>query len=513
MTRLWATLFLVTTLACVEPTGTVPLAPDRLLEEPTAFLLGEEFPAMEATPSPTLADPLRTFYADAAGVPGGTGTAEAPFEDLQVALRFLEPGDRLVIRPGQYVGSFAIDDNCRAGLPSKSIQVVAEAGAVLSPGAGTIETVLRVSRSHWVLQGMDVDAEGKAAQGLHVSGVAVNSPAIDVVLDGLRITGATSTGLALGPDLRNPQVLNTAIDTNGDVDHRADGIHLYGSVDGLVLAGLRVSDNTGDGLHLSNHRDRAAGFEDRPQQPVSDLSIHSSRFYDNGDDGIELRDGRNIEIRAVRIWNHLQKEDSACIKLQGLVDDAQIENNHLAECTRALWIGQGVHESVSEALVPNDVLVMRNYMVSQLATNTSGLVLTTVKDVRVYHNIISQYDSGLTIHGYEFENRDVQVRNNLFHEQELRSFDLTVWDNVERLDYNAFSRGSSAVVGRVDNVQSTLRELMDADHLENSILAESVSFMSADLGNLSGINLVDRGVSIAGIPALGSAPDIGIAEK
>jgi len=236
-------------------------------------------------------------------------------------------------------------------------------------------------------------------------------------------------------------------------------------------------------------------------------------LYDNGDDGIELRDGNEIEIRAVRIWNHLQKEDSACIKLQGFVNDAQIENNHLVECTRALWIGQGVHAEVGEALVPNDILVMRNYMVSQLATNTSGIVLTTVKDVRVYHNIVSQYDSGLTIHGYEFENRDVQVRNNLFHEQEVRSFDLTVWDNVERLDFNAFSRGGSAVVGRIDNEQSTLSDLVAAGFLEQSILAEAVSFMGADLGNLSGINLVDRGVSIAGIPVIGSAPDIGIAEK
>ena len=89
------------------------------------------------------------------------------------------------------------------------------------------------------------------------------------------------------------------------------------------------------------------------------------------------------------------------------------------ERTRALWVGQGVHEDVNEALVPNDILIYRNYMVSQLAARTSGLVLTTVKDVRVYHNIISHYDSGLTIHGYEFENRDIQIRNNLFHEQEF----------------------------------------------------------------------------------------------
>ncbi|GEM_PF-6930811 len=499
--------------ACTEPTGTVPLAPDRLLAEPSATLLGAPFPAMEATPPPTLPEPSRTLYADANGVPGGTGTPEAPFEDLQVALRFLEPGDRLVLRPGRYEGSFVIDDSCQRGDATRPIQVVAEAGAILSPGSESPAAVLTVSRPYWILQGFDVDAESKVNQGVRVIGIASNSPAVGLLLSALRVTGALKAGIGLGPDLRNIQLLNTVVDNNGDEDHRADGIRIYGSVSDLGLQGLRIHDNSGDGVHLLNHRDPLEEDEDRAQTPPTELRIHSSRIHDNGDDGIEIRDGRDLQIQAVRIWNHLQEEDSACIKIQGMVVDAQIENNHLVECTRALWVGQGVHEDVNEALVPNDILIYRNYMVSQLAARTSGLVLTTVKDVRVYHNIISHYDSGLTIHGYEFENRDIQIRNNLFHEQELRSFDLTVWDNVERFDYNAFSRGSEAVVGRVDTEQSRLSTLMEEGYLENSVLAESVSFMGADLGNLSGINLVDRGVAIAGIPATGSAPDIGIAEK
>ncbi|MBM65313.1 MAG: hypothetical protein CMH55_03650 [Myxococcales bacterium] len=477
------------------------------------MVLGEAFPAMEATPSPTLPEPLRTRYADPAGVPGGIGTEEAPFEDLQVALRALEPGDRLVVKKGVFRGHFAVDDLCQRGEEDAPIQVIAEPGATLTPGDDQDVPVLRLNRSHWMIQGLDIDAESRVDRAVHVAGIASNSPASHVILAGLRATGARRVGIAFGPDLRSSKLINAQIDNNGDGDNAADGLRIYGNVDGLELAGLRVHDNSADGLHLPNHRDPPAGFEDRPLGAPTDLSIHSSRFHDNGDDGLELRDGREVEVQALRVWNHLQRENSACIKIQGAVTDAQLENNHLAECTRALWIGQGVHDAVAEALVPNDVLVMRNYMVSQLATRTSGLVLTTVKDVRVYHNIISQYDSGLTIHGDEFENRDIQVRNNLFHEHEVRSFNFTVWENVDRFDYNAFARGSGAAEGRVGNEQSSVLDWINGGRLADSILAEAVSFMALDLGNVSGINLVDRGVPIAGIPIVGSAPDIGIAEK
>jgi hypothetical protein len=147
----------------------------------------------------------RTWYVSADHPERGSGDRDDPWNDLQFALCELGPGDRLLIAPGTYPGTVAIDGDCSHGTPNRPIEVVAAPGASIV-GPDTREPIDRatvhVARSHWHLYELEVEPQwtrpgvrlapgvtGIRLVGFHVlkgigSGIEIAHAVSDVVVDG-----------------------------------------------------------------------------------------------------------------------------------------------------------------------------------------------------------------------------------------------------------------------------------------------------------------------------------------
>src|SRR5262249_21940150 len=112
-----------------------------------AFLLdGRPFP--EVAPfAVKLPEPKRTLYVSDSG-PSWGGSKAHPWTDLQVALRELRPGDRLIVPRGYSPGPFSIDATCQDGTPEAPIQAIFDKGVLKAPAEGPR---LTVGRAFWIL--------------------------------------------------------------------------------------------------------------------------------------------------------------------------------------------------------------------------------------------------------------------------------------------------------------------------------------------------------------------------
>src|SRR5262245_16206250 len=117
-----------------EPySGPMPIEPDKTPSEPSVSVNGKPFPTPPSF-APRLPPPLRTFYAMPSVAEEGDGSEARPWKDLQAALCALSPGDRLIVKPGVFLGSFEVSGPCRDGTEEAPIQVVMK-GAILRPSS------------------------------------------------------------------------------------------------------------------------------------------------------------------------------------------------------------------------------------------------------------------------------------------------------------------------------------------------------------------------------------------
>ncbi len=121
-----------------------------LSEDDAPQVLSTELPTISMPPHPAIG---RTVHVRNEWPRRGSGTQEDPYRDLAFALCSLQPGDRLIVWPGRYLGPIFIDGDCVDGTPDKPIEVVLASGALFfgKEGVGApIDTpLLAVRRSSW----------------------------------------------------------------------------------------------------------------------------------------------------------------------------------------------------------------------------------------------------------------------------------------------------------------------------------------------------------------------------
>ena len=115
---------------CIEPEDNNPFGEGLLQGEPSFTHGGEAWPLI-ADDEWLQPEPRRVFYVAPNGDDSAFGGSDEPWATLQTSLCKLRPGDRLVIRRGNYSGPIYIDDDCVDVPDGQFIDVVGESGAKL----------------------------------------------------------------------------------------------------------------------------------------------------------------------------------------------------------------------------------------------------------------------------------------------------------------------------------------------------------------------------------------------
>jgi hypothetical protein len=132
----------------------------------------------------------RTLHVSTKGTATGNGSAEAPFDSIQRAVREAAPGTRILVHAGTYSGATSLTG--LRGEPGRPVAVVAE-GEVVLDAAGASTVMAGSDLKYVVIEGFTL--RGAATHGINLDdGGTYDTPAEHIVLRGLTIAGAGSGG-------------------------------------------------------------------------------------------------------------------------------------------------------------------------------------------------------------------------------------------------------------------------------------------------------------------------------
>lgn len=231
-----------------------------------------------------------TYYVAPDGSDGGGGSTEAPWETLQHAAEVVGPGDRVVVRPGDYAG-FHLTTSGAAGAP---IEFVAEPGVrVTAPNPVTPDGINLEGPSHVVIDGFDV--VGMPRAGVRTVGPysgGDQSFAEFVTIRNVTARDNDQWGVLTG------FVHDLLIEdnrTSGSIEEH--GIYVGNSGDRPVIRRNEVWGNHANGIHVN--ADASVGLDGVIEEAV----IVQNTIYDNGEAG-----GSGVNMDGVinsRIENNL----------------------------------------------------------------------------------------------------------------------------------------------------------------------------------------------------------------
>jgi len=132
----------------------------------------------------------RTLHVSLHGSPGGDGSAEAPLDSIQTAVRRATPGTRILVHAGTYSGRTTLTG--LRGEPGRPIAIVA-AGEVVLDAAGASIVLAGSDLRYVVVEGFTL--RGATVHGINIDdGGSYDTPAEHLVLRGLTVAGAGSGG-------------------------------------------------------------------------------------------------------------------------------------------------------------------------------------------------------------------------------------------------------------------------------------------------------------------------------
>jgi hypothetical protein len=459
-----------------------PGEPDLLHVEPAVFLDGESFPEKK-TYDPAFPEPRRTRYVSSAASGPGDGSLEHPWKDLQEALCRLEPGDRLLLAADIYAGSFRIAGACRSGTADRPIQVFARHAFLKPAGAGD---VLTVERAHWQFWEMQIALLDSASAGF----VTTGPEAHDIALDQSHIYEGRGPAVRLAAGSSAVTLSNCHI-------HQSSGVEIDAGTRGVTLVNN----------HIHHNRTASVTVGKGSGEAAQDIRLLGNRLHNDRGPALDLSNCRGLTIARNKLSNYRPGDATAgeAIVVRSGCRDVSIEYNSVLEASVALRVGGDPSES---GPAPRAIVLQRNYLENRLTPDSVGLRVERGEDVRFVNNVIDRYSEPILLAPAGVER--VSIANNLVIEPRT-AFTLGSPASVSLFDYNVFGSGPNlkAVVG-ADRVEAAAWMALRMPH---SRVVSGADLIGGDLGKIAGFSPVDAGKALEGLPFLGAAPDVGVAEK
>lgn len=221
--------------------------------------------------------PKRTFFISAKAEPDGDGTEARPWRDLQTSLCRLEPGDRLVMRPGNYRGAFVIDDTCKAGTAEAAIQVYAEEDAIITAGTKG-QASLTMRKPFWVLEHIEIMG-GKGRE----PAIVIEGPgAHDILLNDLHPHNGWTHGIVIGREARRVTLANSHIHNFGHPAHGKTGgcVYVEDGAAEIALVGNNIHTSMAGAL-IAGGRTYGNKLPDGTVEAPPGVSLRENEIKDN----------------------------------------------------------------------------------------------------------------------------------------------------------------------------------------------------------------------------------------
>lgn len=475
--------FSAAAIAAVIAVAAATAAAAEPLRQPV-LLGGKPFPRVERY-VPEAVTARRTFFV-AEGKEAGDGSETRPWTDLQQALRALQPGDRLRVAKGTYRGSLAVDGRCRDGTREHPIQLLFARDAVIVPAEG--QPAIAIRRSHWRISGPLLRLGESAATGIDVAGSSVS-------IDAAQISGGTANGIRIGRDATAVTISNCILSKRNIARPTAAGVEIEGGAAEVVLTHNRFHVHRGGSIRIG-----APG-----SRPARNVRLTANTIRDDGATAILAARAAGLHIADNTLFAAPGSPGTRGIDLRA-VDGAVVRSNQLTGF--ALGISAGRVDPVVHAA--REVTVDRNH-IETAAADGIGVAFEAGQTIRFVNNALNGYADAILVLGRRPALSGVSIANNLILGVSRTAFVVRDPAAAELFDFNVFSPAHDRVEVEMSGRPSPLRAYVERA-MPNSRTARVVMF-DHDLARLGGIDTVDRGVAIAGLPFDGKSPDLGVAER
>ncbi|MFH1762542.1 MAG: right-handed parallel beta-helix repeat-containing protein [bacterium] len=324
------------------------------------------------------------------------GGDSADFNDIGLALTFLQAGDTLLVRGDTeirraYNTQSAQLSLINSGTESQPIVVAAwpnEKVEIRLPSGG-----LDFNGSYWILENLVFDAG--SVQGSNL--IFLERTAEHCVIRNCEVYHGTSSGRD-GIDSRSDHLLIEKVKIHslapeGSGDHH--GIVLVRGRN-IIIRGCEIYDVHGDGIQLQGSR-----------ATLNEVLIENNHIYVTEDfntrmeNAIDVKECSSVVISNNRIHGFRRSYDSdgTAINVHFNASDISIEKNEFYDCQIAIRVNDGTYG------VPERVKIHRNTIHDLLKTDDwdteflsgIGIKLDGARDVTITHNTISNVNHHIMI--------------------------------------------------------------------------------------------------------------------
>ena len=475
-----------------------PGAPERwqvLGIEQAVTVEGRIFPPRPAPPAKP-PEPRRTFHASVGSPEGGDGSAGKPWGDLQAALRFLEPGDRLVVGKGNY-GSIRIGETCRDGKPGVPVEVVGDGAVLRAPSGGS---ALVITRSSWRLSGFRISRGEKAGPPL----VVVAGSARDIALGRLRVEPGGGPAVSIEAGAR--QIVLSESTLRGRVDVPSSGAAVG------VNIGAGDRDITIEGVTFSGLAGPAVRIGGASEDPPRNVTLSGDTFLNLPGPAVWVLSAETVRIADCQFMQlHPSRVGRGeALRIEGGREIVTSESR-FRDWALALRVGL-VEASGGRAARPEQVVFERSYVESRIGSGT-GAAVEAGTGVRISNDIFDGLAEGVLLFGHPPQTADVTVANNLILGVASLAFQIEDPASSRVFDHNVFTAAKEKVSVEVRGKTSDLARYLAENTVPGSKVVPSVRFLLRDLSRVEGVDVVDRGRPLPNVSFQGKAPDLGVAER
>ncbi len=509
---------LLSMLACGEGTiysGTVPGEGDVRSSEYGLVSTGAQVQANTAYAS---LSPKSVFHVSVTGNDANAGTAAKPWRTISKAVRTLTAGQAAYVHYGTYNESLSI--TTRDGTSSAPIFLMGAPGEA-KPSIKGVSTapVVRVTRSYWIVDGFDINANGKQAHGVRVEGGRFVTIRNNWIHNGIGPSAVPVYGGSKDIWYFRNKVYDFKWVVNG-VRRDSHGFFTIPDAERILIQENEAYNMGGDGFQCQGIAQAGFGTMD-----PRDITVIDNRFHHNTENAIDIKSCNRITVKGGakdgnKFFGHRPASDTGTHCAGAAIVIHYAANQILVEKSRFWDNGMGITVGRDDHLTQN-IVIRHNlfFGLNNVANGCGdGVRIAKVRNISVYNNTFDNITRSAIRVGVDNAStlsEGVTIYNNIMRGTAnaldissrlaplLKSDRNMIWGGTGTLRYNgaSLSLATWKNTAKLDSSSTQQDPMFVADPTSN------------DYFTLGGSPARDRALVIASNTYCGGGQDLGFLES